>query len=110
MWQDPFTPPDRPFLFGLRNWAENGPQERFSDRKITVNSLFRVFIVVRPKTPNEKIYSAKAAVRRLNRVAPQVKTEIIPGAGHDLTIVQADLVARKVVAFLGEPAPRAVEP
>ena len=59
---------------------------------------------------NEKIYSAKAAVRRLNRVAPQVKTEIIPGAGHDLTIVQADLVARRVLEFLGEPAPRAVEP
>lgn len=53
---------------------------------------------------NEKIYSAKAAVRRLNRVAPQVKAEIIPGAGHDLTIVQADLVVRKVLAFLGERA------
>jgi len=54
---------------------------------------------------HEKIYSAKAAVRRLNRVAPQVKAEIIPGAGHDLTIVQADLVVRKVLGFLGERAP-----
>jgi pimeloyl-ACP methyl ester carboxylesterase len=53
---------------------------------------------------NEKIYSAKAAVRRLNRVAPQVNAEIIPGAGHDLTIVQADLVLSKVLAFLGERA------
>jgi pimeloyl-ACP methyl ester carboxylesterase len=53
---------------------------------------------------NEKIYSAEKAVRRLNRVAPQVKTEIIPGAGHDLTIVQADLVAKKVLDFLGEQA------
>ena len=49
---------------------------------------------------NEKIYSAEAAVRRLKRVAPQVKAEIIPGAGHDLTIVQADLVVRKVLEFL----------
>ncbi|HME00124.1 MAG TPA: alpha/beta hydrolase [Terriglobia bacterium] len=56
---------------------------------------------------NEKIYSAKAAVRRLNRVAPQVKAEIIPGAGHDLTIVQADLVVRKVLGFLGGRAPAA---
>ena len=56
---------------------------------------------------NEKIYSAKAAVRRLRRVAPQVKAEIIPGAGHDLTMVQADLVARKVLAFLGERADEA---
>ena len=53
---------------------------------------------------NEKIYSAKAVVGRLKRVAPQVKVEIIPGAGHDLTMVQADLVARKVLAFLGERA------
>jgi pimeloyl-ACP methyl ester carboxylesterase len=54
---------------------------------------------------NEKIYSAKAAVRRLNRVAPQIKTEIIPGAGHDLTLVRPDLVAGRILAFLGEPAP-----
>ena len=51
---------------------------------------------------NEKIYSAAAAVRRLNRVAPQVKTEIIPGCGHDLTIVNPDLVTGKVRQFLGE--------
>lgn len=51
---------------------------------------------------NEKIYSAKAAVGRLNRVAPQVKAEIIPGAGHGLTLVQPDILARRVLAFLGE--------
>ncbi len=53
---------------------------------------------------HEKIYSAQAAVRRLKRVAPQVKAEIIPGAGHDLTFVQGDLVVSKVLAFLGERA------
>lgn len=51
---------------------------------------------------HEKIYSAQAAVARLTRVAPQVRTEIIPGAGHDLTLVKADLVAKKVLEFLGE--------
>jgi len=51
---------------------------------------------------NEKIYSAKAAVARLHRVAPQVKTEIIPGAGHDLVLAQPALVASKVLEFLGE--------
>jgi pimeloyl-ACP methyl ester carboxylesterase len=56
---------------------------------------------------NEKIYSAKAAVRRLNRVAPRIRTEIIPGVGHDLTLIRAGLVARKVIEFLDEPAPRA---
>jgi pimeloyl-ACP methyl ester carboxylesterase len=53
---------------------------------------------------NEKIYSAQAAVGRLKRVAPQVKAEIIPGCGHDLTMVQADLVISKVLAFLSEHA------
>ncbi|MHC4105958.1 MAG: alpha/beta fold hydrolase [Planctomycetota bacterium] len=49
---------------------------------------------------NEKIYSAQKAVQRLHKVAPQIKTEIIPDAGHDVTIVQADLVNTKVLEFL----------
>jgi pimeloyl-ACP methyl ester carboxylesterase len=49
---------------------------------------------------NEKIYSAQKAVRRLNRVAPQIETEIIPRAGHDLWIAQAESVTRKMLDFL----------
>ena len=49
---------------------------------------------------NEKIYPAQAAVERLTRVAPQIHTEVIPGAGHDLTIVQANLVNHTVLEFL----------
>jgi pimeloyl-ACP methyl ester carboxylesterase len=49
---------------------------------------------------NEKIYSAQKAVSRLSRVAPQIKTEIIPGAGHDLWLSQAGLVNEKVLDFL----------
>jgi pimeloyl-ACP methyl ester carboxylesterase len=52
---------------------------------------------------NEKIYSARAAVERLHRIAPQVQTVIIPGAGHDLGLVQPDLVGRKVLEFLSAP-------
>ncbi len=52
---------------------------------------------------HEKIYSAQKAVRRLNRVAPQVKTEIIPGAGHDLMMVQADLVISEALGFFDTP-------
>jgi pimeloyl-ACP methyl ester carboxylesterase len=52
---------------------------------------------------NEKIYSAQKAVQRLNRVAPQIKTEILPHSGHDLTIVQAEMVNRKVLEFLKQP-------
>jgi len=54
---------------------------------------------------NEVIYSAKKAVRRLKRVAPQVTTEIIPGAGHDLTFVQTAMVNERILRFLkGESA------
>lgn len=49
---------------------------------------------------NEKIYSADAAVRRLNRVAPQVKAEVIPGAGHDMTLVRPGAVTSRVLDFL----------
>ena len=49
---------------------------------------------------NEKIYSAKEAVERLEEVAPRIKWEIIPMAGHDLTAVQASLVNRSVLEFL----------
>lgn len=49
---------------------------------------------------NEKLYPAEKAVERLNTLAPQIQTEIIPDAGHDLTIVQAELVNKKVLDFL----------
>jgi pimeloyl-ACP methyl ester carboxylesterase len=54
----------------------------------------------------EHIYAADRAVRRLRRVAPHVRTEIVPGAGHDLTVVRAEMVSRKILDFLTEePAP-----
>jgi pimeloyl-ACP methyl ester carboxylesterase len=49
---------------------------------------------------NEKIYSPIDAVERLNRVAPQIKTKIIPDAGHDLTLVQAKMVNQIILEFL----------
>ena len=52
---------------------------------------------------HEKIYSARKAIQRLHRVAPHIKTEIIPDAGHDFTIVQAEMVNTKVLEFLKQP-------
>ena len=49
---------------------------------------------------NEKIYSASKAVQRINKVAPQIKTEIIPNAGHDLIFVQSEPVNKKILEFL----------
>jgi pimeloyl-ACP methyl ester carboxylesterase len=62
-------------------------------RSLTSPTLFLV-------GENEKIYSAQEAVERLRRVAPQVQAEIIPGAGNDLTIVQAETVNQKIMDFL----------
>ncbi|MGA2735918.1 MAG: alpha/beta hydrolase [Bryobacteraceae bacterium] len=62
-------------------------------RSLRVPTLFLV-------GEHEKIYSAEKAVRRLNSIAPRVRTEIIPDAGHDLTIAQPELVSRKILEFL----------
>ncbi len=51
---------------------------------------------------NEKNYSPYEAVRRLDRVAPSIKKEIIPNAGHDLISVQPDLVTKKILEFLNQ--------
>jgi pimeloyl-ACP methyl ester carboxylesterase len=65
-------------------------------QSIRISTLFLV-------GENEKLYHAQKAVRRLNKVAPQIETEIIPNAGHDLTIVQAEMVNKKVLEFLKQP-------
>jgi pimeloyl-ACP methyl ester carboxylesterase len=54
---------------------------------------------------NEKIYSPLAAVERLNRVNPAIETRVVQGAGHDLTLVKAELVDSLVLQFLAEAAP-----
>jgi pimeloyl-ACP methyl ester carboxylesterase len=48
----------------------------------------------------EKIYPARKALHRLSRVAPQVCAEIVAGAGHDLTLVRAAEVNRRIHDFL----------
>ena len=65
-------------------------------RNFNVPSLFLV-------GEHEKIYSAQKAVDRLNRLAPQIKAEIIPHAGHDLLFVQPELVTNRMLDFLREP-------
>jgi pimeloyl-ACP methyl ester carboxylesterase len=49
---------------------------------------------------NEKLYPADKALTHLESVAPQVKSVLIPEAGHDLTVVQADKVNEVVLKFL----------
>jgi pimeloyl-ACP methyl ester carboxylesterase len=49
---------------------------------------------------NEKIYSSKEAIERLLKIAPQIEARLIPNAGHDLSIVQADMVNSIILDFL----------
>jgi pimeloyl-ACP methyl ester carboxylesterase len=51
---------------------------------------------------NEKIYSESGAtaIERLQTVAPQVETVLIPNAGHGLTLVQADMVNAAILDFV----------
>jgi pimeloyl-ACP methyl ester carboxylesterase len=51
---------------------------------------------------NEKIYPAGAVTARLQRVAPQIKTEVFPGTGHDLTFLRTEQVNASVLAFLAD--------
>ena len=62
-------------------------------RSINVPTLYLV-------GENEKIYSTSKAIERLNEIVPQIKTEVIPSAGHDLTIVQSEMVNGIVLEFL----------
>jgi pimeloyl-ACP methyl ester carboxylesterase len=49
---------------------------------------------------DETLYPARDAIARLARVAPQVRTELIQGAGHDLTWVKRAQVEEAVLTFL----------
>ena len=49
---------------------------------------------------NEKMYSVKEAVNRLNNTAPNIKTEVIPNTGHCLMFAYPDLVNKKILEFL----------
>jgi pimeloyl-ACP methyl ester carboxylesterase len=62
-------------------------------RSIRVPTLFLVGEL-------EKMYSPQEAVTRLNTVAPHIETEIVPGAGHNLTYAQREPVNRLVLRFL----------
>ena len=66
------------------------------DRQLQSLAMPSLFVV----GEHEKIYSAAKGVARLRRVAPEIRTEILPDAGHDINMAQADRVSRLVVEFL----------
>ncbi|MEX1309512.1 MAG: alpha/beta hydrolase [Candidatus Sulfomarinibacteraceae bacterium] len=51
---------------------------------------------------NEVIYSISGAeaIAKVNRVAPEIETELFSGCGHDITLVQAGRFNSRVLEFL----------
>lgn len=71
----------------------------FTDAELAGLRVPTLFVV----GEHEKIYSAAKALARLHRAAPQIQTELIPGAGHDLTVAQPELLHRAILDFLARP-------
>jgi pimeloyl-ACP methyl ester carboxylesterase len=67
-----------------------------TDEELNSISVPMLFLV----GENEKIYSAEEAIQRLNEVAPHIKTQLVLEAGHDLTIVQSEVVNEVILDFI----------
>jgi len=87
-------------FIGLTHFKRHQPvrPDILSDAELASIAIPTLYLV----GENEKLNSATDAVARLNRVAPQIETVVIGGAGHDLTIAQADTVNRLILAFLAQ--------
>jgi len=49
---------------------------------------------------NETMHDGKSAVNRLNRIAPEIETGLIPGTGHDIMFTHTEMVNRRIIEFL----------
>jgi pimeloyl-ACP methyl ester carboxylesterase len=49
---------------------------------------------------NETCYNGKDAINRLNKVAPEIETELINGTGHDLMFTHTDMINKRILEFL----------
>ena len=91
------------FMLSSQSFVPVNPKELpllkvFTDEAMQSIHLPTLFLV----GEHDVLYSAVKAVTRLHAIAPQMQAEIIPDAGHDLLLVQTDLVNQKVVEFLAE--------
>ena len=68
----------------------------FSDQELQGLAVPVFFLV----GENEKVYSPNMALERLQKVAPHIQTQLVKGAGHDLSMVQAKQVNELILKFL----------
>jgi pimeloyl-ACP methyl ester carboxylesterase len=79
--------------FQRRFFIYPGPLAASAWKNVQVPVLFLV-------GEHEKLYDPEKAIRKIKRLVPTVSTQLIPEAGHDLTMVQAPLVNQAVLDFL----------
>lgn len=72
------------------------PPVPFTDEQLGRLPAATLFLV----GDREVIFDPRQALAHLVSVAPQVRTELMPGAGHDFFVSRADEVNRSIVAFL----------
>jgi pimeloyl-ACP methyl ester carboxylesterase len=86
-------------LLALRSFKSRRlvPADVFSDAELAAIKVPALFMV----GVNEKIYSPLKACQRLNTVAPQIQTQVLADAGHDLSVVRADRVNAEILRFFG---------
>lgn len=68
----------------------------FTDQELRELAAPMLFLV----GENEKIYSPNIVLERLHQVAPHIQTNLVKGAGHDLSMVQAKQVNELILKFL----------
>lgn len=114
----------RSFLFWLlSDWANENEESRkmLEGEASAVYTAIRSFKLKRLVNPNvltnrewrslsipmlflvgehEKLYSPDRAIQHLAQTAPQIEGVLVPSAGHDLTVVRANLVNRLILEFL----------
>lgn len=83
--------------FGLRNMMRMVPPLKVTDDELKSLRVPTLYVV----GEHETIYDPKAALARLEQVAPQVKRALVMGAGHDLPWVKPDEVNALALELLG---------
>jgi len=120
--------PLRFFVRNLLHWmAPNLANGREADRQLLTIMVEDAFLALRSFTPrpvvpptavrdeqlaslvpptlvllgeNERFFDPTKALERLRRVAPHIESALLPGCGHDLFVVGAVEVNRRILEFL----------